>query len=107
MNGMPPRIAPRRTPEPGEASWQCMVSGRLFVDSPDPFDPEPEREHRPTLAPRCPCHQRRMRRALAPWYGCPGWVPKATLLASVPFGVWNLLSALCLMPGVPSLLGHC
>jgi hypothetical protein len=50
MNRMSPRILPRRTPETGEAGWQRIVSGWLFVDNPDPFDPEPDPKQKPTPA---------------------------------------------------------
>ena len=93
-----------RRPQPLEQSWQCQVSGQLFIDNLDPV----EQDAGPTrpIKPRCPCHHRLMRRTTAPWYGFPGWVGKAAFAGSALLGAWTLVNVLTALHEVRMLLGY-
>ena len=83
-----------RRPQELEDCWQCTTSGELFV-----YTLLGAEEDQP-LTPRCPCHQRLMRRHTAPWRGCPAWASRALFAGISLYSVWTLLSAFCLVPGL-------
>ena len=98
-------VAPYRRPQPLEASWQCAVSGQLFVHNRSPFAPD-DAELRESQKPRCPCHHQLMRRVTAPWYGFPGELGKAAFVGSLLLGVWSLWNALPAVQELRMLLGQ-
>jgi len=83
-----------REPQELEDCWECTMSGRLFVYTAG--GSEGER----SVTPRCPCHQRLMRRRTAPWHGCPAWASRVLFAGISLYSVWTLLSAFCLVPGL-------
>ncbi len=87
-----------RHPQELEDCWQCPMSGALFVYPPP--GPQDDRAARQPVTPRCPCHQRRMRRHTAPWHGCPAWVGRVLFTGISLYSLWTLLSAFCLVPGL-------
>ena len=104
MRRAPRSISPYRRPQPLEESWQCPVSGQLFVDNPDPFEPDDAGPQRPVKR-RCPCHHRLMRRTTASWYGFPGWLGRVAFGGSALLGLWTLFNVLTAMRDLRLLLG--
>ena len=101
------RLPTYRKPQELEDSWECTSSGRRFVFEPDPLDDEADAAPQTALKPRCPCHQRFMRRSPAPWRGFPAYVGKAVFAAITFIALWTLHAALCLIPVVGPLLAGC
>ena len=94
-----------RKPQDLEQCWQCTTSGELFVYT--ILGVENDSAARRARPPRCPCHQRLMRRYTAPWHGCPAWASRALFAGISLYSVWTLLSAFCFVPGLPFLRPSC
>ena len=90
-----------RRPQELEACWECTRSGRRFA-----YDPSPD-EAGVIVKPRCPCHQRLMRRTHASWHGCPAWAAWGLLGGISVSALWTWLSVACAVPALRTLLGHC
>lgn len=103
-----PSLAPvYRKPREMEQCWECTVSHRLYVYEPIRGVGAGAAKLDSSFVPRCPCHQRVMRRCTAPWQGCPGWVARAVFASIIVYIIWAVLAALCIVPGLGPWTGAC
>jgi len=96
-----------RPPREMEPCWECSISHRLIVFERGPLADREDGSPPPGVVPRCPCHQRIMRRSTAPWQGCPGWLARAVFATIIVYVIWALLAGLCLVPGRVPWLSAC